>query len=59
MYGQKPFTGDLITPILKKGNAMKAHLKSFTITVGVVLVGFYLMRQVKFTSDILDKVLIG
>jgi hypothetical protein len=38
---------------------MKAHLKQAAITVGVVLVGIYVLRRVPFTSNLVNTALNG
>lgn len=36
-----------------------AHLKNAAITIATVLVGIYVLRQVPFTSDLVDRALNG
>lgn len=38
---------------------MKAHLKQAAITVGVVLVGIYLLRRVPVTASLVNTALNG
>lgn len=38
---------------------MKAHIKQAAITIAVVLVGIYILRQVPVTNDLVNKALNG
>jgi len=38
---------------------MKTHLKNAAITLGIVLAGIYVLRQVDATKKIVDKALNG